>query len=118
MVNYFPEEPWACKCGCGFDKIDEGLVQKLQEARAMAKIPFVITSACRCEEQNKKVGGKEKSAHLRGLAVDIACQRSTDRFLMVQCLMIAGFSRIEVAPRHIHVDMMPEAPQNVLWIGP
>lgn len=116
MTNYFPEYPWPCKC-CGKDNIDPDLVRRLNEARAIAGIPFVITSGCRCEARNAAVGGKPDSAHLAGMAADIACQRSTDRFRMVQALMIAGFTRIEISPRHIHVDLDKTKVADVLWLA-
>ena len=41
---------------------------------------ITINSGYRTPEQMKKVGGKPGSSHLKGLAVDIACNNSTDRF--------------------------------------
>jgi uncharacterized protein YcbK (DUF882 family) len=117
MTDYFPEYPWPCKCGCNKDNHHPELVQRLNDARQIARIPFVITSACRCEKKNAEVGGKPDSAHLAGYAADIACQRSSDRFIMVQALMIAGFRRIECGPKHIHVDIDPTKVADVLWLA-
>ena len=51
--------------------MDKNFLQKLDRARDVAGVPFIITSAYRCEQHNKNVGGKPNSAHLRGYAVDI-----------------------------------------------
>lgn len=45
----------------------------LEYARQMLKKPILINSGYRCPELNKLVGGVFNSAHMDGLAVDIAC---------------------------------------------
>jgi uncharacterized protein YcbK (DUF882 family) len=116
MPDYFPEKPWGCNCGCGRYGVDAELIHRLNSARGIAKVPFQVTSSLRCPDKNAAVGGAANSAHLTGHAVDISCRRSADRYVMVQALMIAGFTRIEVAPAHIHVDVDPTKPHNVLWL--
>jgi hypothetical protein len=59
MKDYFPEKPWAC--GCGFDRIDPELVERLNRARELASVPFEITSACRCSRHNAAEGGTPTS---------------------------------------------------------
>lgn len=67
----FSREEFACKCGCGFDHISLELVEVLQDVRNHFGKPIKVTSACRCEEHNYRVGGAKKSKHLLGIAADI-----------------------------------------------
>ena len=67
----FQRAEFACKCGCGFDTVDYGLVCVLEDIRAFFQQPVVISSGCRCESHNRVVGGKPSSQHLQGRAADI-----------------------------------------------
>jgi len=126
MLDYFPERPWACHCGCGLDTIDPALVRDLNLARQFAEFPFVINSACRCTDHNRAQGGKAFSAHLpdeNGLchAVDIRAKGSRARFKVTYGLILAGFTRIFIYPDPmgwIHADNSrhPKHAQQVLNI--
>ena len=69
-LRFFKPEEFACKCGCGrgYDDMDAGLLRMLDEARALAGIPFSLSSAFRCAKHNKAVGGVADSAHTHGYA--------------------------------------------------
>ena len=67
----FNESEFYCKCGCGAYNVKQSLVERLQYARKIAGVPFVINSGTRCIAHNAAVGGKPGSHHLEGLAVDI-----------------------------------------------
>lgn len=121
MKDYFPEKPWACHCGCGFDAIDSKLVEMLNQARERANIPFIITSACRCEKYNAEVGGKFHSAHTRGLAVDISYENGEILYKIVRSLLLVGFARLEIGRTDvgrgwIHVDRDLEKPWPCMWV--
>ena len=88
---------------------------KLDEAREIACIPFNINSAFRTPEKNAEVGGKINSSHLRGLAVDISATDSRTRFIILQSLIAAGFTRMGIADSFIHVDDDKEKSPNVAW---
>lgn len=88
---------------------------KLEEARAFAKVPFVINSGFRTKAHNKAVGGVENSSHTKGWAVDIRATTSAERFVILSALMRIGFNRIGIANSFIHVDMDPNKPANVIW---
>jgi uncharacterized protein YcbK (DUF882 family) len=96
--------------------LDPELVYMLDSARDIAGVPFIISSGYRTKEKNSKVGGVEDSAHLTGKAADLRCTNSTQRYLMVDALISAGFKRIGFGIGHIHVDIDEEKPQNVLFI--
>ena len=56
---------------CTQGKVDEKLVQILQQIRDHFGKPVHITSAYRCAAWNKRVGGVSRSYHLSGQAADI-----------------------------------------------
>ena len=95
--------------------MDKGFLEMLDEARGLANLPFVINSGFRTPEHNEKVDGKENSSHLRGYAADIICTDSRSRFIIIDALIQAGFTRIGVAKTFIHVDNDPEKDGNVIW---
>lgn len=57
------------------------------------------------------------SEHSSGMALDIRCARSSERFRLVKALLDGGFTRIGVYDRHVHVGCNPTFPQLVLWTG-
>jgi hypothetical protein len=96
-------------------KLETKLVNLLDVAREIAGIPFVITSGFRTPAYNKQVGGQEDSAHLRGLAADIRCRTSKERFAIVNAAIKAGFTRIGIGNGFVHMDCDSSLPQNVMW---
>lgn len=97
--------------------LDSNLVEMLDHARGIAGVPFVITSGRRSVAENATAQGVENSAHLRGLAVDLACPLPGNRFKMVQALLMAGFRRIGVYNLHLHCDTDLSLPAPVMWVG-
>jgi uncharacterized protein YcbK (DUF882 family) len=95
--------------------MDTRLLNMIDEAREIYGKPIHITSGYRTESHNRKVGGVDSSSHLKGLAVDVACVRSNDRFKMLNALLEVGFNRIGVASTFIHVDIDKDKSQNVIW---
>ena len=117
-MRYFQPSEFACKCGrCGggADRMASDLLDRLDEARAMAGIPFVISSGYRCPAHNKAVGGVADSAHTRGYAADIRCTDSHTRFAVLRALLEVAFRRIELAPTWIHVDCDPDKARDVAF---
>lgn len=116
MTNYFSRKELECKC-CGVCLISDDLIMRLNQAREMAGIPFIITSGYRCQRHNEEVGGVPTSAHTKGLAVDIAFKNSNQCFKIVRSLYDAGFKRIGInfAKSFVHCDIDTSKPQNVLF---
>jgi len=113
LTQNFSRAEFACNDYCGFDAISLDLVNRLQVARRIAEIPLKINSGCRCEAHNRVVGGVVDSAHLTGLAADIACYASHTRYVVLLGLYAAGFTRIKLYPSWIHVDIGELKPQEV-----
>ena len=107
LVVYFKPHEFACKCGCGagLSQMEKALLWRLNYARKLAGIPFVITSALRCELHNRRVGGSKTSSHLYGFAVDIRTKNKFVQQRILKALKAAGFLRIGVAKKFIHVDV-------------
>ncbi len=80
----------------------------LELAEGLSGVQFAITSAVRD-------GGP--GAHGEADAVDIACSTSRNRHHIYDGLRGAGFHRIGVYDRHIHVDRSLTRPANVTWLG-
>lgn len=114
MTKNFSRKEFACKHLCGQDHIDEGLVTLLQEVRDNYGKSMRITSGVRCPDHNKAIGGVKGSAHERGLAVDIECLSSRDRYALLP-LLWSRFDRIGIGATFIHVDIDESKPQDVLW---
>lgn len=97
------------------DRIDEILVYLLDRVRQLAAHPIHITSDVRPEDSD--------SSHADGLAVDISDNADGDplgsrwRFLVLRAAYDAGFHRIGIYDRHIHLDISEDRPEDVCWIG-
>lgn len=92
------------------------LVEVLDRARAIAGIPFVITSGYRTVEDNVRVGGVNHSAHRTGEAADLKCSTSQERIKIVFALLSVGCCRIGLDKEHVHVDISSTLPQGVLFL--
>lgn len=73
LSDNFKSNEFACqgKGCCSTVKIDEKLVEYLQDIRDYFGSPVTITSGYRCEKHNKAVGGASGSRHTKGQAADI-----------------------------------------------
>lgn len=123
-LKYFTKKEFASPDleGSG-DNMDGEFLEMLDEARDIAEIPFKITSGFRTKEHNDwliaspKYKASKTSSHLKGLAADIAVRDSRSRWLVINALLLAGFTRIGIANTFIHVDLSPvtDKTQNVVW---
>ena len=87
----FKVSEFACKCGCGYDGIDQKVINMAQTIRDALGVPVRVNSGCRCEAHNKKVGGRPKSKHLLGKAADLSCSKGAEEmFQTVQRLYGEG----------------------------
>lgn len=77
LTKNFKRSEFACNCGCGFDDIDPKLVNIIQTIRDEVG-PIRISSGCRCEDWNKKVGGVKGSFHTKGFAADLVSNKGSE----------------------------------------
>ena len=104
QIKYFNPEEFTYP-----EKMDFLFMLKLDNARRLARVPFVINSSVRI--------GETEASHKRGLAVDIACTSSRPRYKIITSLLANGFKRIGVYDKHIHVDMDYTLDDEVIWWG-
>lgn len=98
----------ACPCDeCGHRDPQPHFIYRLDLARELARTGFQINSMCRCANHNRDAGGIDDSAHVKGLAADIAAGLKVTRGRIVRGLYAAGFDQITVYPTHVHVELDP-----------
>lgn len=110
MSQHFKRYEFECKCGCGFAAQDEELMRVLEDLRVQfGNVPIMVTSGCRCEAHNKKVGGSKGSYHVKGMAADIRVQGATPHavgeYLRNKYPEKYG---IGTYPSWVHIDMRGE----------
>ena len=92
-------------------------VHRLQLARTITGMSFVITSGYRCETHNKAVGGVIRSGHTQGEAADVRAFEGTEVFCVVRALFAAGFRRIGVgSDAFVHVDVKEDVGQDRMFL--
>ena len=137
-MNYFTDKELQCPC-CKITNMDSRFLEKINRARHISQVPYVVNSACRCKKHNKKVGGSLTSSHLFGnvnrlkvktQAMDIKITDSNQLYKIQYGLHDAGFERFFVycridfdgdgstiiVPKHIHVDNDPTKPPRIFKI--
>lgn len=115
-MPYMTFEEFECPC-CSENLIKKELVERLEEARKRAGVPFSINSGYRCPKHNKAIGGSTASAHMLGVAADIHIKGSVERFLIVEALLEAGFKRIGQYKTFVHADLSTDHPSPRMWYG-
>ena len=77
--DHFSRSEFACKCGCGTNKVKQELIDLLNDIsddidarEGKGKhLPVIVTSGTRCAKRNAACGGSANSLHLTGEAADI-----------------------------------------------
>jgi hypothetical protein len=86
--------------------INYEVVKRLQKIRDIIAQKIVVTSGFRCRTHNQEVGGRVNSAHIYGLAVDIATPKSIDSHDFENICLTAGFTFILLYGWGFHLDIM------------
>jgi len=122
-LRYFNRSEFDCPTeeGSG-ENMCPSFLQKLDNARHKAKIPFKINSGYRSPKHNTAVGGVKNSSHMNipCNAADISVKDGRERFLILVSLMSQGFTRFGIGKNFIHVDSDDrvnggDKSPNVIW---
>ena len=117
--NYFSHDELSCR-HCKESHFDMDFLKLCNWARHISGVPFIVTSAYRCEEYNssKEVGGVKNSSHVKGLGMDIMPKDNHHRFRIFAALLTVGIKRIRLYLKkgHIHFDIDPDKGQEILMI--
>jgi uncharacterized protein YcbK (DUF882 family) len=103
------------------EEMDMRFVKTLDGARAIAGIPFRITSGYRSKEYQedlRKRGyptSRGKSPHEKGVACDIYVKNDMARATILSALQEVGFNRFGIASNFIHVDSDFDRNANRIW---
>ena len=117
LTPHFKLDEFRCPCCSKVDPVAAlKLAEQLEPVRADIG-PVVILSSFRCPAHNAAVGGEPDSAHLCGLAADIACAYDDERYLLVKSLVENFFFRIGIKNGAVHADIMPQ-PAPEMWLYP
>jgi len=101
-------EDFKCKCGkCNTTLKDNYFVDFMNYLYAETGKKFVVTSAMRCYEHNKKIGGLPNSDHTRGEAIDVATLTIEDRSLLVYHAYRFGIMRaiVYINKKFVHLSI-------------
>lgn len=118
LSENFMLSEFLCPCGClaGDDltiPMEVPFIMKLQKLRTRFQKPIIITSGYRCPSYNKRIGGAPNSKHCLGIAADVSCTNSKDRFTLLNLAFQIGFSGIGVDRTFLHLDIRES--EKVCW---
>ena len=113
-----PDEP-----GSGFN-MSRDFLKMLDACRELAGIPFVVTSGFRTKAHQEYLTSRgyatsKTSAHMMGMAADIRCENSADRYRILTAALAVGFNRVGIAHSFIHLDNADhtnEKSTQVVWL--
>lgn len=87
-------------------------MERLDEIREKYEKPIIITSGYRCQELNKKVGGKPNSFHLKGLAADLKYSVELWSFLVQYAKFDQLIMETSKSTKWIHISFSKENERN------
>ncbi len=135
IAPYITRQEYECSCCFRlppfFDEdryIYDELFRTFETLRERYGEPIQITSGYRCPKYNKEVGGVTYSAHVFGMALDIACKNRDDLEVKRQLLLnINPDVRMGLYydRNFIHIDtvyrvtprLLPQWQRGTTWIG-
>ena len=108
------------------DNMSGEFLEMLDEARGLATevsgkdFPFKINSGFRTQAYHDELTRlrhktDKNSPHKKGLAADISVTDSRSRYIVLNSLLLVGFTRFGIADTFIHVDLDTERKQNIIW---
>ncbi len=116
-AKHFTEREFEkCSPACSLQDMRQATMDRLDLARDIAGIPFVLNSAYRSSAWDRSKGRSGTGAHTMGCAVDIRCTSDAARWKLIDALIAAGFNRIGIAKTYIHADDSTYHTHKVVWL--
>lgn len=108
IAKFYTAKEFRCP-ESGILYVDSELLTMLDELRRRMGKAVYVTSGCRSEEYNAKIGGSPRSRHItkKGqpcTAADIACVKAGYRYELVKHAIDLGFGGIGIYEAHVHLD--------------
>jgi zinc D-Ala-D-Ala carboxypeptidase len=101
--------------GINPELLDKKLKKSLVYLNKASTFDIFVTSGFRTPDHNAEIGGSANSSHLKGLAIDLSCSDSVTRYSIIYWALIAGFRRIGIGSKHIHLDIDQNKPNPVIF---
>ena len=112
-TEHFSKRELSCPC-CGVMGRDQEFMDILEAVRKEYGKPMKLNSSFRCAAHNEAIKAKSSSSHCLGLAVDIACEGSRQRYDLIRHLS-KHVTRIGIGEEFIHADNDLHKSPNVIW---
>jgi len=92
--------------------------ERLERTRQKAGVSMVITGSWR-KRKGRRISAHQPDKHGNYHGVDVKAHTSRVRMKIVSAALEAGFTRIGVYDRHVHLDVAHGSPfaQGVMWWG-
>lgn len=114
--KYYSPSDFVCEC-CDESKVSLSLINKLNAMCNELGYMLTVNSSVRCKTHNYEVGGSETSSHLPlCYALDVEALTSRQRYGIIKAAMNAGFNRIGIGHKFIHLDCDPGKDVDVCWL--
>lgn len=120
-IRYFKPGEFACRCGCGANRMDLETVYKLDALRERLRTAIVVTSGYRCPAHNAATpGAASDSAHVAGKAADLFVIGGVAAFPIVAAAIDLGFTGIGIdqkrgGRRIVHLDTLDGPNRPAIW---
>ena len=114
LSDNFNSYEFDCKCDlptCTYTLYSLEMIKLLERLRFLNENrPLILDSCYRCHTHNKAIGGKPRSQHMVGLAIDIRCPAYLTFDTFKKLVYKIGFKFILPYPDEgfIHVDLRTE----------
>lgn len=117
-ARYFTDAEFRkCVPSCSIEDMEEEFLFVLDNVRHDAGIPLVLNCAYRSREYDISKGRSGNSAHTHGMAVDIRCNTTANRYKIVKAALANGINRIGIGKAFVHLDIGDKVglPKNVMF---
>lgn len=103
-MKYFTEKEFErCTPSCKVSQMDASFLRILDVAREFSNVPFVLLSAYRSPEWDRKRGRSGRGFHTKGCAVDVVCKDGVSRLKIIRACIDLGLS-VGVYSSFLHID--------------